>query len=215
MSLTGLFLCSFLIVHLLGNLQLFKSDGGQAFNEYSHFMTHNPLISTIAYLLYASIIIHALMAFILTQHNRASRPVQYAYSKPEANSIWSSRNMGALGTLLLIFIVIHMRQFWYETQFGHLDPIVYNGLEVKDLYKPVVAAFAEWWYVILYVLSMVALGYHLVHGFQSGFQTLGLRHRKYTPLIEAVGVYGFGVIIPALFAAMPVYFYLKSLGVLG
>ena len=215
MSLTGLFLCSFLIVHLLGNLQLFKGDGGQSFNEYSHFMTHNPLISTIAYLLYASIILHAMMALILTRHNRASRPVPYAYSKPEANSPWSSRNMGILGTILLIFIVIHMRQFWYETQFGHLDPVTYQGEEVKDVYKPVVEAFTQWWYVLLYVASMVALSFHLVHGFQSGFQTLGLRHRKYTPIIKAIGTYGFGVAIPALFAAMPVYFFLKHLGILG
>ncbi len=215
MSLTGLFLCSFLIVHLIGNLQLFKGDEGRSFNEYSHFMTHNPLITAIGYLLYTSIVVHAMMALILTRHNRASRPVPYAYSKPEANSPWSSRNMGILGTVLLIFIVIHMRQFWYETHFGHLPVAEYDGKQYKDLYTPVVAAFGEWWYVLLYVLSMGALGYHLVHGFQSGFQTLGIRHRKYSPIIEALGTYAFGIAIPALFAVMPIFFFLKHLGILG
>lgn len=212
MSLTGLFLCSFLIVHAGGNLQLFASDGGRAFNEYSHFMTHNPIISTIAYLLYGSIILHAVMALILTRHNREARPTKYAYSKPEANSLWSSRNMGILGTVMLVFIIVHMRHFWYETHFGALKPIDYGNGEVKDLYTEVAEAFKNGWYVIGYVVSMVAVGYHLVHGFQSGFQTLGIRHKKYTPLIKAVGVYGFGVLIPVLFAIMPIYMFLKGNG---
>src|SRR3954463_16039576 len=84
MSLTGLFLSSFLIIHMAGNLQLFKGDGGRAFNEYTYFMTHNPVIMTVSYLLYTSILVHALMAFVLTRHNQSSRPVKYAYSKPEA-----------------------------------------------------------------------------------------------------------------------------------
>ncbi len=214
MSLTGLFLCSFLIVHCVGNLQLFKGDEGRAFNEYSYFMTHNPVIMTISYLLYTSIIVHALMALILTRHNQASRPVKYAYSKPEANSPWSSRNMGILGTVLLIFIVIHMRTFWYTMHFGPIPVAEYDGKEYKDLYKAVVEAFSHWWYVLFYIASMAALGYHLVHGFQSGFQTMGLRHKKYSPLIEAVGTYGFGVLIPALFAAMPIYMFLKINGIL-
>lgn len=215
MSLTGLFLCTFLIVHAAGNLQLFKGDEGRAFNEYSYFMTHNPLIMAVSYLLYTSILVHALMALILTRHNQASRPVKYAYSRPEANSPWSSRNMGILGTILLIFIVLHMRTFWYTMHFGPIPVAEYDGKQYKDLYKVVVEAFSLWWYVLIYVVSMIALGYHLVHGFQSGFQTLGIRHKKYSPLIEKVGTYGFGILIPALFAAMPIYIFLKVHGILG
>jgi succinate dehydrogenase / fumarate reductase cytochrome b subunit len=222
MSLTGLFLCSFLIVHLVGNLQLFKGDEGRAFNEYSYFMTHNPIIKTISYLLYSSIIVHALMALVLTRHNQASRPVKYAYAKPEANSPWTSRNMGILGTILLVFIIIHMRTFWYTMHFGpvvlngetitagSIPQVTYDGEPIKDLYAVTVFAFSYLWYVALYVVSMIALSFHLVHGFQSGFQTLGLRHKKYSPLIEFLGTYGFGIVIPALFAAMPVYIYLKA-----
>lgn len=214
MSLTGLFLSSFLIVHMAGNLQLFKADGGRAFNEYTYFMTHNPLILTVSYLLYTSILVHALMAFILTRHNRDSRPVQYAYSKPEVNSDWSSRNMGILGTILLLFIIIHMRTFWYEMHFGSVPMAEYDGKEYKDLYAVVKVAFGEWWYVLLYVVCMVALGYHLAHGFQSGFQSLGIRHKKYTPAIELVGRYFFAVIIPLAFAAMPVYVFLQVHGII-
>ena len=209
MSLTGLFLSSFLIVHMAGNLQLFKGDGGRAFNEYTYFMTHNPLIMTVSYLLYTSILVHALMAFVLTRHNQSSRPVKYAYSKPEANSAWSSRNMGILGTILLLFIIIHMRTFWYEMHFGSVPMAEYDGKQYKDLYKVVQVAFAEWWYVLLYVICMVAIGFHLAHGFQSGFQPLGIRHKKYSPVIELVGRYFFAIIIPALFAAMPIYVFLQ------
>jgi len=214
MSLTGLFLSSFLIVHMAGNLQLFKDDGGRAFNEYTYFMTHNPLIITVSYLLYTSILVHALMSFILTRHNQASRPVKYAYSHPEANSPWSSRNMGILGTVLLLFIIIHMRTFWYEMHFGSVPMAEYDGKQYKDLYSVVKVAFAEWWYVLLYVVSMAAVGFHLAHGFQSGFQTMGIRHPKYTPIIETVGRYFFAVIIPVAFAAMPVYVFLQVHGII-
>lgn len=215
MSLTGLFLCSFLVVHVAGNLQLFKDDNGRAFNEYSFFMTHNPVIMAVSYLLYTSIVVHAIMALILTRYNQASRPVKYAYARPEANSPWSSRNMGILGTVLLIFIVIHMRTFWYTMHFGPVPVAEYDGKEFKDLYKVVIEAFSHLWYVAFYVLAMAALGYHLVHGFKSGWQSLGIRHRKYTPIFEFLGMYVFAILIPALFAAMPIYMYLKVNGFIG
>jgi succinate dehydrogenase / fumarate reductase, cytochrome b subunit len=122
--------------------------------------------------------------------------------------------VGILGTVLLIFIVLHMRTFWFEMHFGYVPTAEYDGQSYKDLYKIVTEAFSQWWYVLIYVLSMGALGYHLAHGFQSGFQTFGLRHKKYTPLIQFLGTWVFAIIIPALFAAMPVYFYLKHVGVI-
>lgn len=214
MSLTGLFLCTFLVVHVAGNLQLFKGDGGRAFNEYTYFMTHNPLIMTVSYLLYTSILVHAAMALVLTRFNQASRPVKYAYSQGSANSTWSSRNMGILGTLLFVFIVLHMRTFWYEMHFGSVPMAEYDGKQYKDLYTVVLAAFSQWWYVTIYVICMIALGYHLIHGFKSGFQSLGIRHKKYTPVIEFLGTYAFAILIPALFAAMPIYIFLKVNGII-
>ncbi|MBC7382901.1 MAG: succinate dehydrogenase cytochrome b subunit [Bacteroidia bacterium] len=244
MALTGLFLCSFLVIHMVGNLQLFKVDNGLAFNTYSVFMTSNPVIKTISYILYFSILFHAFKGLMLIRKNQKSRPVKYAVQNGAANSHWTSRNMGILGTILLVFIVIHMSNFWYEYKFGHIPFTSYltnmatgetksspmsaeyvqsNKLEegitsneqgqfrvviVKDLYKEVEEEFKEWWIVALYVISMFAVGFHLYHGFKSAFQTLGVNHVKYNGLIKFLGTWVFSVLIPAGFAAMPLYFFI-------
>lgn len=210
MSLTGLFLITFLIVHVSGNLLLFKGDGGEAFNLYAQFMTTNPLIKTASYILYSGIILHVIYSLILSIKNKTARPVGYTKANPDQNSSWKSRNMGILGTIVLIFLVIHMRSFWYEMHYGDMPIQNYAGVEVEDLYTVVQASFGQWWYALLYVLAMIGLGFHLAHGFWSSFQTLGLNHKKYTPLIQKAGL-AFAIIVPALFASMPVYFYLQSL----
>ena len=123
-----------------------------------------------------------------------------------------SRNMGILGTIVLIFLVIHLRSFWYEMRFGQIPVVNYDGAgEFKDIYSIVVEAFNQWWYVALYVVAMIGLAFHLSHGFKSAFQTLGLTHKKYTPLIEGVGLW-YSIIVPAIFALIPVVMFIKSLG---
>jgi len=205
MSVTGLFLCSFLVIHLVGNLQLFKHDHGAAFNIYSHFMGTNPIIRTIEWVLVAGFGFHIYESIMLTRRNKAARGSQgYVVDHAEQNSEWTSRNMGLLGTIILIFLIVHLYNFFWRARFGELDPDINNN---DDLYTLVVSSFHQWWYVLLYVAAQIALGYHLWHGFRSGFQTLGLNHRKYTPLIKTVG-YAFSVIVSAGFAAMPLYFYL-------
>jgi succinate dehydrogenase / fumarate reductase cytochrome b subunit len=206
MALSGLFLCLFLIVHVAGNLQLFKDDGGQAFNEYTYLMTHNPFIKLVAYMNYLFILLHVFDGFMLTRANAKARGTSYAKVDQRMSSTWSSRNMGILGTLILIFLVVHMRSFWFEMKFGTMPTISYGDMEYKDMYKVVAEAFSQPWYAALYVICMFALGFHLVHGFQSGFQTLGLNHHRYTPVIKGIGVGVFGILIPALFAAMPLFF---------
>lgn len=210
MSLTGLFLITFLIVHVSGNTLLFHNDGGEAFNLYAQFMTTNPLVSAASIILYSGIILHVIYALVLSIKNKNARPVGYAVAHPSQNSSWKSRNMGILGTIVLIFLIIHMRSFWYEMRFGELPTVNYAGTEVKDLYTIVSAAFTQWWYVVIYVLAMVGLGYHLAHGFWSAFQTLGLQHKKYSPFIKKVGL-AFAIVVPLLFASMPIYFFIKSL----
>jgi succinate dehydrogenase / fumarate reductase cytochrome b subunit len=209
MALTGLFLILFLIGHLAGNLQLIFSDA-QAFNQYAKFMTTNPAVKILSYLTYLSILFHAIYGVILSIKNKKARPVGYAYNKPSANSTWSSRNMGILGTIILVFIVVHMQDFWYEYKFGHIPFATYtvDGVSqtYKDLHIEVMEAFEQGWYVALYVISMVAIAFHLYHGFQSAFQTLGLRHVKYTPFIKGFGT-GFSILVPALFALIPLYIY--------
>jgi succinate dehydrogenase / fumarate reductase, cytochrome b subunit len=237
MALTGLFLTLFLIVHVSGNLQLFNNDNGKAFNEYSVFMTTFPPVKAISYLLYISIIAHAIDALILTLANKKARPKGYAVNNPSKNSSWSSRNMGLLGTVLLFFLIIHMTDFWYEYKFGDtpykeyttdistgettakpydgaidgkMQEYVIDGqtkvVIVKDLYAEVAEAFNNPLIAIIYVICMISVAFHMHHGFQSSFQTLGINHPKYTPLIKKTGTLVFAIIIPALFAAMPLYF---------
>lgn len=204
MAVTGLFLCSFLVVHLVGNLQLFKNDGGAAFNIYSHFMGTNPLIRTLEIGLVLGFGFHIYEAIALTGKNKKARGGQgYVVNHIEQNSPWASRNMGLLGTIILIFLLVHLYNFFYRARFGELDPDINNN---ADLYTLVVSSFHQLWYVVLYVLAQVALCYHLIHGFKSAFQSLGLTHRKYTPLVTYVG-YAFAVLVCAGFAAMPLYFY--------
>ena len=185
MALTGLFLILFLTGHLLGNLQLLKDDGGQAFNEYAKFMTTTPVIKILSYLTYICIILHVIYSLILTIHNRKARPIKYAVSRQSENSVWTSRNMGILGTIVLLFLVIHLSSFWYEMHYGSIPTIEYDGGgQIKNLSQIVVEAFSQLWYVILYVVSMAALAFHLSPGCHCVFQTLGLMQPKSTPIIK-------------------------------
>jgi succinate dehydrogenase / fumarate reductase cytochrome b subunit len=220
MGATGLFLCLFLVGHLAGNLQLFigGAEGQLQFNEYAKFMTTNPAVKILSYVTYFSILFHAVDGILLTVQNRKARPVKYAYNKPSANSGWASRNMAVLGTLVLAFIVVHMSNFWAEMHWGEI-PVQTTGPEgdildepLKDLHSVVLGFFnpAEnslaLAAAILYALAMVAIAFHLWHGFQSAWQSLGVNHPKYTPIIKGVGK-AFSVVIPALFAIIPLYLY--------
>lgn len=208
MAATGLFLIIFLLVHLIGNLQLLSDDGGEAFNIYAHFMTSNPIIKTTSYLLYATFIVHIIWAIMLTAQNRKARPVSYKVSGGSTNSAWSSRNMGVLGSVILIFLIIHLGNFWWKMKFGDVPVVDYEGGSFKDLYTVVATAFQEIWIVALYVVAMLGLMFHLFHGFQSAFQTLGLNHPKYNPAIKFIGT-AFAIIVPAAFAAIPILMYMN------
>jgi succinate dehydrogenase / fumarate reductase cytochrome b subunit len=267
MALTGLFLCTFLIGHLLGNLQLIFIDGEEgrrAFNEYAYFMTHNPAIKILSYLTYISIIFHAIDGFILTIQNKKARPVNYAVNNPGPTSSTPARYMAVLGTLILVFIATHMANFWwkvkftqdiplhtfkieskekmnipegqvfYYTQVPSIQPIpkdtntleekgtaiYYKNTNIKiadgyiDLHKVVMTFFSKSnsfgiFAVLFYVLSMLVFGFHLWHGFASSFQTLGVNHPKWTPIIKNLGK-GFAVIVPLLFALIPILIYLNN-----
>lgn len=202
MALTGIFLILFLTVHLTGNLQLLKHDGGKAFNTYAEFMGSNLLIQIVSKGNFLFIILHIVWALMLTIANRKARgPVGYA--KPNKKSVWASRNMGILGTIILVFLVIHIRHFYAEVHFGNLPTQMYDGHQAKDLYGEVNFWFQKDWYVALYVFSMIALGFHLWHGFASAFQTLGLNHIKYNPVINFVGK-AYSILVPAGFALIPI-----------
>lgn len=210
MALTGLFLIIFLVGHVTGNLLLFKGDGGQAFNEYAEFMATNQIVQILSFLTYFSILGHIIYSVLLTIHNKRSRPVGYAVSGGNKSSSWNSRNMGILGTLILIFLVVHLQGFYYQMHWGDIPYVTYDSGVYRDLYGIVVFAFQQEWMVALYVISMVFLGIHLAHGFGSAFQTLGLHHKKYNPAIWFSGL-AFAIVVPALFASMPLYIYFSSM----
>lgn len=204
MGLTGLFLISFLVVHCFLNSFIFFNDGGLMFNMGADFMAHNWLIRAGEIVLFVGLIIHMVQALILTLENRKARPVGYNVVDGKANSSWYSRSMGLLGTLLLMFLIIHLMHFWVKSRFTGLPGEDANGHE--NLYAVMQATFSMLWVVILYTIAMISLAYHLLHGFQSAFQTLGLNHKKYTPLIKNIGI-GFSIIIPLIFALMPILMY--------
>lgn len=210
MGLTGLFLISFLVVHCFLNSFVFFDHTGVLFNTGAHFMATNWIIRAMEVVLMLGLLLHIYQGYNLYLQNQAARPVKYQYTDGKANSKWYSRSMGLLGTLLLMFLIVHLSDFWIVSRFTGIEsfnggtPVDAGGNE--DLYAVMVARFQEPWRVILYVLSMISLSYHLLHGFASTFQTMGWNHSKYTPLIKALGVW-FSILIPLLFALMPIAIY--------
>jgi succinate dehydrogenase / fumarate reductase cytochrome b subunit len=207
MALTGLFLCLFLVIHLAGNLQLLlPADRAQTqYNFYSELLSHNYLIKFISYVLYLSILAHALDALLLTIRNwRANGGEKYAYDRRGTASTWYSRNMGLLGALIFVFLVIHMKDFWFQYKFGAL-PLDAEGY--KDIYTIVVAAYGELWYVGVYIVSLLVLGFHLLHGFASAFESLGLYHPRYLKWAKAFG-WIYTVVITGGFILIPIWVYL-------
>ena len=221
MGLTGFFLISFLIVHCSINAMIFFNDGGQTFNHWGHFMGSNLLIRTAEIGLFVFLLIHIIQGLLLWKQNKSARPVKYVVTKPNENSKWYSRSMGLLGTLILIFLVLHLYHFWTPSRFGGIGNVRsleetvlsdYNNQPVHDLYKEMLVVFQNnLLVVIIYVLGVISLCWHLLHGFQSAFQTFGWNHKKYTPLIKLLGV-GYSIIICLLFAMMPIAIYLHWVG---
>ena len=184
MGLTGLFLVTFLLVHCFINAMVFFDGTGALFNDYAHFMGTNIIIRIMEVGLFGGLLAHIIDGLWLWKLNNDARPEKYAYSQPNANSKWYSRSMGLLGTLLLIFLILH------------------------DLYAEMFTVVANPIVVAIYVLAQFSLGFHLLHGFQSAFQSLGLNHTKYNALIKTVGA-GFAILIPFIFALMPIVIYLR------
>lgn len=198
MGLTGLFLITFLVVHATLNSFIFAMDGGSLFNQGAQLMATNPLIRIMEIVLFIGIILHIVQALVLTLKNQKARPIKYVVFNGKANSTWYSRSMGILGSLLLMFLVIHLSHFWVGTKAAQ-----WNGtIEEHNTYLEIIEVFHNPLNVLIYLLGVISLGYHLAHGFQSSFQTLGLNHPKYTPMIKTLGLW-FSILITAVFAAMP------------
>ncbi len=221
MGATGLFLITFLIVHAGINAMIFFNDGGVTFNHWGHFMGSNFIIRTLEIGLMLFLLLHIYQGLTLWRQNHNARPIKYAVSRGDGKSKWYSKTMGLLGTLILIFLIMHFYHFWVPSRFGGIANIhqlaettltpEYNNQPVHNLFQEMITVFKGNDYaliiVIFYVLGCISLCWHLLHGFQSAFQTFGINHKKYTPIIKTVGVV-YSVGISALFASMPVAMYL-------
>lgn len=207
MALTGLFLIIFLVVHAYVNANVLFSgvlSPAERFNRAAHFMGSNIIIRIAEIGLFAGFILHIVQGFSLEFFNRSRRKVKYAVNPGNATSKWYSRSMGLLGTLILLFLIIHLYHFWVPSRFGGLSEANYNNIEMHDLYQRMAEVFSELWVVVVYVLGSFSLAWHLFHGFQSAFQTLGINNKRYTPLIRSFGI-GFSILIPLIFALMPIF----------
>ncbi len=216
MGFTGLFLISFLVVHVCINACIYFNDSGATFNMAAGFMATNIIIRIVEVGLFAGIIIHVVQALILTMQNNKSRPQKYAVQNLTVSSKWYSRSMGLLGSLLLMFLVVHLAHFWVPTKIalygenakfvGYNVPEGFTG--VKDNpFESLKTVFSNPIVVVVYLLGLISLFYHLLHGFQSAFRTFGLTHKKYTPFIKSCGFW-YSVIITLIFASMPITLYL-------
>ncbi|HLP38866.1 succinate dehydrogenase cytochrome b subunit [Lacibacter sp.] len=216
MGLTGLFLITFLIVHVSINACVFADlvnpdDNGQMFNKAAHFMGSTVLIRIMEVGLMAGILLHIIQGYMLELQNRQTRSVGYDVSMGSKGSKWYSRSMGLLGTLLLLFFVLHFSHFWVPARFTHagLDiPVNYNGVDMHDMFGLMKVTFSELWVVIAYLIGCFSLFWHLMHGFQSAFRTVGVSNNRYLLMLNTVGI-GFSILVSVLFALMPIAFYLK------
>lgn len=206
MALTGLFLISFLIIHCTINAMIFLNDGGATFSHWGHFMGTNPVIRLLEIGLVLGFLFHIIDGYLLIVQNRRARPVRYSKVSQPGNTTWYSLSMGLLGTLILIFLVIHTSHFWIPNR---ISQGLTNWEEGEiDMYAKMLIIFQEPWIVIVYVLGCFSLFWHLLHGFKSAFQTLGLNHMKYNGIIGFVGT-AFSIIVPFIFALMPISIYFE------
>ncbi len=204
LALTGLLLFLYLVLHLAGNLLVFL--GPAVFNEYSHTLINNPLVVPVEIALLAVFLAHVYKAVRMWLANRAARPVKYArrrWAGPPSRKSVASTTMILTGMLLLLFVVVHVRTF----KFGAHYEVAGSG--IRDLYRLERESFSSAVAVGFYVVCMVLVGFHLWHGFASAFQSLGIDHPSYTPLIQRVGRVA-AVIIAGGFLLIPLWLFLSG-----
>lgn len=215
MSLTGIFLITFLVIHVGLNACIWANDNGELFNVSAHFMGTTILVRIMEVGLFAGIIIHLLQGYLLSYEYQKKRSVGYAVKYGERGSRWYSRSMGLLGTLLLLFLIMHVYHFWVPSRFGGianvtpLQEVKYEDSVKKyhNLYAEMLNVFQNPLIVILYVLGCISLAYHLMHGFESSFRTIGVHNNRYLKMLRFTGR-GFAIVISIAFAMMPVSMYL-------
>lgn len=205
MSLAGLFLVSFLLVHLGINLLVLFDDTYEKFNQAAHFMATNPLIQIFQWVLFIGFIVHIIYGTVLQIQNWSARPVKY-HRKGYSELSYFSKFMIHTGVIVFIFLILHFANFFIVAKFGHLEPKTYDSGTYENMGGEIVRVFEMGWYVAFYVVSILLLGFHLEHGFQSAFQSLGINHWKYTPVVKVIGTI-VAILITIGFVSIPLVIY--------
>lgn len=207
MSLAGLFLIIYLVVHLGINVTLILFENTETFNKAATFMGNNPIIKVMEIILFGGFLLHMIYGTVLQIQNLLARPTGYKKTNYSQTSFFS-KYMLHTALILTIFLVLHLLDFWVKNKFlGEVHEITYaNGKTYHDLGAMVVDRFQIGWVVIVYVVLLLGLGFHLHHSFQSAFQTLGLNHKTYTPIIKALGVI-YSIVVAGGFISIPIVIY--------
>jgi succinate dehydrogenase / fumarate reductase cytochrome b subunit len=212
MSITGLFLMLFIVVHLTINLLLIFDDSGDLFNMGAHFMATNPAVKIMEPLLGLGFLIHIIWSFLISWENWKARPVKYNKQDLSNASSWSSRNMLILGALVLVFLVIHLYNFYLKIKITGsplLDHVTVGGVDMENTYKLVSSLFiGNWIYSLLYVAGGILLGLHVTHGFWSSFQTIGLNNQIWMKRLQTIA-WVYAAIVAVGFSVIPLYFLIK------
>jgi succinate dehydrogenase / fumarate reductase cytochrome b subunit len=206
MSLAGLFLLVFLLVHLGINLSLIMSDSREIFNKAAHFMGTNVVIKVMEIVLFGGFLLHMFYGVALQIQNWLARPKRYRKENYSQTSFFS-KFMIHTAAIITVFLVIHLFDFYFRAKFfGEVPSVVYDGKDYHDLGILVIEKFKIGRFVIFYIACFLILAFHLLHGFQSAFQSLGLEHKTYTPVIRSLGVL-YTILVSAGFILIPIYIY--------
>lgn len=207
---SGLFLCLFLVVHLSANciLLLPEEMARTMYNSYSTWLRENPFIKIIAYILYLSILFHVIYATIIIFKNKRAKPTKYIINRSQENSTWTSQNMGFIGVLILLFIIVHLANFWARIKLGIGAEVAKDASGNLDVYEVSYSLFQDIYYVFFYTLLAIPLGLHLNHGLKSAFKTLGFYHRKGIKILAKISLI-YASIISVGFGLIPIVVYLR------
>jgi succinate dehydrogenase / fumarate reductase cytochrome b subunit len=207
MSLAGIFLIIFLLVHLGINLLVILFDDPMVYNKAAHFMSSNVLIKIFEVILFGGFLLHIIYALILQIQNWLARPKRYVRAN-YSNTSFFSKFMIHTALITLAFLAIHFADFYFKAKFGHATEIDVDGVMYHDFASEIVDKFKQLPFVIFYVAAFIFLGFHLIHGFQSAFKTLGMDNRRYTPVIQFLATI-YSVIVVAGYTIIPILIYFE------
>lgn len=202
MSLSGLFLMVFLALHVSLNLAALYSKS--LYDAVCGFMDKNILVQLMVPVLAAGFVVHITFSVILELKNRKSRPMNYSVANKTRAASWASKNMFVLGLIILGFLGLHFYHFWAKMQLRHM-----LGHEGANAYDLLVELFSQWQYCVIYIIWLIALYFHLSHGFWSAFQSVGMTNSRWLPRLQALAKVYAAVIVLA-FIFIPVCFWLRT-----